>query len=235
LKRHNSNNILGIIPARGGSKGVPKKNIRKINGKPLIYYTIAESQKSKLLTDFVVSTESKEIAEYCKSIGHEIPFMRPLALSEDHVESYPVIYHALKEMEKIKKIYYDIIVMLQPTTPLRIFSDIDNALAMLLESDAESIVSIVNVGGYHPLRMKQISDNNILVNYVEQKFENMQPRQSLPPVFIRNGAIYASKRNIIINKMIVGRSCLAYEMPYERSVNIDTEIDFNLAELMMKK
>ena len=83
--------------------------------------------------------------------------------------------------------------------------------------------------------MKQISDNNILVNYVEQKFENMQPRQNLPPVFIRNGAIYASKRNIIINKMIVGHSCLAYEMPYERSVNIDTEIDFNLAELMMQK
>ena len=184
-------NILGIIPARGGSKGVPSKNIKPLNDHPLIYYAIQAAQESSQLTDFMVSTESETIANVCRDIGVEIPFYRPDELAGDYVQSLPVIQHAIEEMQKIKNITYDYFVMLQPTTPFRVARDIDESIELLLRTNADSVVSVVDVGGHHPLRMKRIVGENHLVNYIDQGFENMKPRQELPPVFIRNGAIYA--------------------------------------------
>lgn len=226
--------ILGIIPARGGSKGVPNKNIRELKNKPLIHYTIEAAQGSKLLTDFIVSTESKKIVEICKNINVEVPFLRPIKLAGDRVESFPVVEHALKKMEKYKKVKYHYFVLLQPTTPFRTASDIDKSCDLLINSDVDSVVSVCNVGAMHPLRMKKITKNDRLENYINQDFENMKPRQELPTVYIRNGAIYASKSKVLQKyKSLVGPDCAAHIMSPEQSINIDTILDFKLAELII--
>ena len=227
---------LGIIPARGGSKGIPDKNIRLLGDKPLIAYTIDAAKRSKLLTDFVVSTDSEKIANVCKNYGLEVPFMRPIELSGDYVESYPVIVHALKKMEESRKESYDYFVMLQPTSPVREAEDIDNSLKILFETETDSVVSVVDAGASHPLRMKRIVGDNILITYIDQGFENMKPRQELPPVYIRNGAVYASRFNVLEDVgALVGKNCRAYIMPPERSINIDSMVDFRVAEAIIEQ
>jgi CMP-N,N'-diacetyllegionaminic acid synthase len=226
----NKKKILGVIPARGGSKGIPGKNLIKISGKPLIQYTIEASKKSKLLTEFIISTDSEEIANFTRSVGGNAPFLRPENLSSDKALSLPAILHALNFMEKVIEDKYDIIVMLQPTTPLRSYEDIDNAISILLDKHADSVISVTDVGGHHPLRMKRIV-NGRLINYIDQGVEDMRPRQDLPPVYIRNGAIYAAFREILIEKnSFSGNNCYAFNMPAERSINIDTLDDLTLAK-----
>lgn len=226
----NKKRILGVIPARGGSKGIPGKNLHKISGKPLIQYTIEASKGSKLLSEFIISTDNEEIADFSQSIGGNVPFVRPSRLSTDKALSLPVILHALEFMESSIGNKYDIVVMLQPTTPLRNYKDIDGALSILLDGQADSVISVTEVGGYHPLRMKRIIDGR-LINYIEQGVEDMRPRQDLPPVYIRNGAIYAAYREVLVdNNSFSGNDCYAYNMPPERSVNIDTLDDLTLAK-----
>jgi CMP-N-acetylneuraminic acid synthetase len=229
----NSKKILGVIPARGGSKGIPNKNIIDVGGEPLIYYTIKAGSDSKMLTHCVVSTESDEIERVAKACGGDVPFKRPKDLSSDNAVSMPVMKHAIRFMEKKQKCKYDIVVMLQPTTPLRLAEDIDNSLIMLEETKADAVISVVDVGANHPLRMKRVVDGR-LINYIDQGYENMQPRQELPPVYIRNGAIYAVKRDVLMeNDSWVGDDVRAYIMPTERSVNIDAIQDLYLVNSYM--
>ncbi len=226
----NNEKILAIIPARGGSKGIPNKNIIDIGGNPLIKYTIDAALKSKMLTHCVVSTDSDVISDVAKSCGAMVPFRRPDSLSDDKTLSLPVIQHAVNFMESDQGFLYDAIVMLQPTTPLRQTKDIDNAINMLFDTDADSVISVVDVEGYHPLRMKRVVDGK-LINYIDQGHEDMRPRQKLPPVYIRNGAIYATRRNIMMKKnSFSGMDSRAYIMPSDRSVNIDTHEDLLLAK-----
>ena len=225
----NKKRILGVIPARGGSKGIPGKNLHKISGKPLIQYTIEASEESKLLSDFIISTDSEEIANFSRSIGGNVPFIRPSSLSTDRALSLPVILHAVEFMESSIENEYDIVVMLQPTTPLRSYKDIDSAISILLDGEADSVISVTEVGGNHPLRMKRIV-NGRLINYIDQGLEDMRPRQDLPPVYIRNGAIYAAYREVLFeSNSFSGENCYAYKMPSERSINIDTLDDLTLA------
>ena len=189
--------ILGVIPARAGSKGIPNKNIIDSGGQPLIKYTIDAAIGSKLITDCIVSTDSKEIASLSESFGLAAPFIRPKHLSDDRSLSLPVMEHAINFMEKKFGIIYDKIIMLQPTSPLRSSEDIDKALSILISTKADSVISVVEVEANHPLRMKRIV-NNRLVNYIDQGYEDMRPRQELPPVYIRNGAIYATSRDVLI-------------------------------------
>ena len=226
----NNEKILAIIPARGGSKGIPNKNIIDIGGNPLIKYTIDAALKSKMLTHCVVSTDSDVISDVAKSCGAMVPFRRPDSLSDDKALSLPVIQHAVNFMESDQGFLYDAIVMLQPTTPLRQTKDIDNAIKMLFDTNADSVISVVDVEGYHPLRMKRVVDGR-LINYIDQGHEDMRPRQKLPPVYIRNGAIYATRRNIMMKKnSFSGVDSRAYIMPSDRSVNIDTYEDLLLAK-----
>ena len=226
----NNEKILAIIPARGGSKGIPNKNIIDIGGNPLIKYTIDSALGSKNLTHCVVSTDSDEIADVVKSCGALAPFKRPKHLSDDKALSLPVMQHAVEYMEAKQGYQYDLVVMLQPTTPLRQTKDIDSAINLLIDTNADSVISVVEVEGHHPLRMKRIIDGR-LVNYIDQGKEDMRPRQDLPPVYIRNGAIYATKRDILMEKdSFVGADSRAYVMPSERSVNIDTFRDLLLAQ-----
>lgn len=227
--------IIGVIPARGGSKSIPRKNIKILQGKPLVAYTIEEAKKSKYLTHLVVSTEDEEIKNISLKYGVEVPFLRPKELATDDALAIPTVQHTVITIEKIKNIKYDYVIMLQPTTPLRKTEDIDKALAMLIEADADGVISVVDVDNWHPMKMKKFDENGYLIDYQTPPVEN-PPRQILPRVYMVNGAIYATKRDVFMEKnTFKGEKCLGYIMPPERSVNIDTEIDFLIAEYYLRK
>ena len=229
------NKILAVIPARGGSKGLPRKNIMEIDGYPLIQYTINAALTAKNLTDVIVSTDDKEIAQISIELGAQVPFMRPNELASDMSESAPVIIHALKEMEEIRGYHYDAIIMLQPTCPLRSSKHIEKALELFFSKDCDSLVSVSSVGGVHPFRMKRMIGNE-LVSFIDQGFWDMRPRQVLPDVYIRNGSIYLIRRDTLIDQgQLIGKKCLGLVMSDEESVNIDTPIDFKLAEILLKE
>jgi nickel-dependent lactate racemase/CMP-N-acetylneuraminic acid synthetase len=226
--------VLAVIPARGGSKSIPKKNIKDLLGRPLIAYSIIEALRAKSLSRVIVSSDDNDILEVAKKYGAETPFIRPKELATDDALAIDVMVHAIKACEEREDKKYDYAVMLQPTTPMRNAEDIDDALEKLVNSKADSVISVVDVGAMHPYRMKKIV-NDSLVDYADEGVENL-PRQKLHPIYIRNGAIYAAKRDVIVEeRSFKGKNCLAYVMPEERSVNIDSNIDFVLAETLMQK
>jgi CMP-N-acetylneuraminic acid synthetase len=227
--------ILAVIPARGGSKSVPRKNIVKLDGAPLISYTISAAIESECFADIIVSTDDLEIAEISKELGAQVPFVRPEDLASDEAQSAPVIEHALHFMENEKSIKYDAVLMLQPTSPLRTSAHIKESIDLFSSQECDSVVSIVSVGGNHPFRMKRLVGNQ-LVSYIDQGFWDMRPRQVLPDVYIRNGAIYLIDRDVIVNQhQLIGSKCLGYVMSDTESANIDTPIDLMLAELLIKE
>lgn len=221
--------VLGVIPARGGSKGLPGKNIRPLLGKPLIAWTIEAAAASERLGRTLVSTDSEDIAEVARQHGGEAPFLRPAELATDSAESLPVIQHALRFCEDAEGRPYDAVVMLQPTTPFRKASDIDGALALLETTGADSVISVVDVQGHHPARMKYLEGDRLIDPPFCEEREN-QPRQELRPMYLRNGAIYATRRDVLMGGSFKGRDCRAWIMSDEQSVNIDNFHDFLLAE-----
>jgi CMP-N-acetylneuraminic acid synthetase len=227
-------NTLGVIPARGGSKSVPRKNIAPVHGKPLITYTIEAAQRSRLLTHFLVSSDDAEIMAVARQYGAPVPFIRPAELATDTAPSLPVVQHAVGEMERMHGITYDYVVLLQPTTPLRLPEDIDAALEKLAATGADSVISVCDVGAYHPARMRQIVDDRLVELPIREPKE-MARRQDLPPVYIRNGAIYAVKRDVVmLQNSMSGSDCRPYIMPEERSVNVDSKLDLLLAEILLR-
>lgn len=228
-------NILGVIPARGGSKSIPYKNIALLNGKPMLAYTIEAAQKSRCLTEFLVSSEDPKIIAVARQYGAPVPFVRPAQLATDEAPSLPVVQHAVREMEALKNLTYDIIVLLQPTTPLRRPEDIDAAIEKLVATGANSVVSVCDVGAYHPARMRQIIDDRLVELPVREPKEMLR-RQDLPPVYIRNGAIYAVKRNVVmLQNSMIGKVCRPYIMPDDISVNVDSKLDFLMAEILLRQ
>lgn len=226
--------ILGIIPARSGSKGVKNKNIRKLNNKYLIDYTIIESLKSNL-TDVIVSTDSLKIKQIVKDLGGNAPFLRPKNLAADNSSSISVVQHAIIEYSKITGLTYDAIMLLQPTCPLRTSLDINKSIDLFISKDPDSVISVYNVNGLHPARMKYLDNNNYLIDPpFAEEIEN-QPRQELKPMYIRNGAIYLTKLSEIYKGTFKGNKSLAYVMDENKSINIDTEFDFKLAEMLLTR
>jgi CMP-N,N'-diacetyllegionaminic acid synthase len=225
--------ILGIIPARGGSKGVPRKNIKAIGDKPLIAYTIEAAAKSRL-TRTVVTTDDEEIARVAREWGGDAPFLRPAELATDLANAVPVMQHALKAVEELEGETYDAIMMLQPTTPFRRTEDIDRAIGILETTGADSVISVVDVDGHHPARMKYIEDGRIIDPPFCEDYEN-QPRQELRKIYIKNGAIYLTRRETILKNSFKGADCRALEMPAQISANIDNVHDFRYAEWLYKE
>lgn len=227
--------MLGVIPARGGSKSVPRKNIALLHGKPMLAYTIEAARQSQRLTHFVVSSEDEEIIAVARQWGAEAPFMRPAELATDEAPTRPVVQHAVREMERRLGITFDYVVLLQPTTPLRQAADIDAALDKLIATGADSVVSVVDVGANHPARMRQIVDDQLIELPIREAKE-MQRRQELPPIYIRNGAVYAVRRYVLMEQdTMIGQVCRPYVMPESRSVNVDSRLDFLMAELLLRK
>jgi N-acylneuraminate cytidylyltransferase len=216
--------IIGIIPARSGSKGVPGKNTRKLHGKPLIEYTIQPALKSKL-NRIVISTDSIEIGEIGGSLGIEY-ILRPPELASDSALMLPVIRHVISELENHGE-YFDAVMLLQPTCPLRNTADIDSVIHIMNHSQPDTVISVSKVGDYHPMRMYKM-ENGMLKSYEESM--TYVNRQELPPLFHRNGAIYCTKTKTIKNQGIYGNKILPYIMGREKSINIDDLYDWRIAE-----
>jgi len=223
--------IIAIIPARGGSKGIPRKNLKPLLGKPLISYSIEHAKKSKYINKVVVSTEDEEIGEISKEYSAEI-IERPEELAKDETPTIDVIFHVL-EVLGAAIVTPKIIVLLQPTSPLRIVKDIDNAIELFLKNDCESVISVCEAE--HPAYWSFKIEGEYLKALFENKYWRMR-REDLPKVYLPNGAIYVSTPEILHNyKDFYCSKTIPYIMPIERSVDIDNEVDFMLAELFMKK
>ena len=228
--------ILAVIPARGGSKRIPRKNIQPILGRPLIAYTISEALKSSLITEMVVSSEDDDIIRIAKRYGANVPFKRPIELAGDDVTTLAVLKHAVGTMEKLKGLTYAYVVLLYPTTPLKTREDIDAVIRKLMETSADSVVSITRVVTAHPLRMCKIVDDRVM-SFIQNASIGMFRRQDLPPVYIRNDCAYAFHRDMLMSaddKNMFGRDVRAYIMPSERSVDINEPLDLLTAEALMK-
>lgn len=226
--------VLAVIPARGGSKGVPRKNLRILAGKPLVGWTIEAAQAAPSISKIILSTEDEAIASVGRTYGDIVPFMRPDELATDTARTLPVVQHAVRHVES-SGAHVDVVVLLQPTTPLRTGSDIESGLNKLFSTGCDSVVSVTDVGGNHPYRMKRLLEGDRLVNFVDQGFEDMRPRQQLPPVYIREGSIYIARRDLVMDKdTLVGGDVRGLVIPPERTVNIDTEADFERADRLMR-
>ena len=223
----NDQTVLAIIPARGGSKRLLRKNILKLAGKPLIAWSIEAAQGSKYINKCIVSTDDKEIAEVAKKNGCEVPFIRPPELATDDASSNDVIEHAINNLEE----QYDIVMILQPTSPLRKAEDIDHALEFMRENNVPTVVSVCKANkplNWHFIvkvdgTLKPILQNKIISN-----------RQECESTYIPNGALYIAKTDYFTSKKtFYTDSTLAYIMPHERSVDIDNRMDFFTAEAII--
>jgi CMP-N-acetylneuraminic acid synthetase len=223
--------ILAIIPARSGSKGIKDKNIKPLNGKPLIYYSIHEALESSIIDEVIVNTDSEKIASISKKYEAKIPFIRPNELSTDEASTIDVIEHTLNYYEE-KNMNFDYFILLQPTSPLRTSEDIINAFELLEQKKAKSIISVCETE-HSPLLMNTLNNRLEMNNFI--KPENNKRRQELEKYYRINGAIYISEvKNFLETKSFYGKDSYAYIMPVNRSVDIDNEIDLKLAEIIMR-
>ena len=226
-------NIYTVIPARGGSKSVPRKNIKPLNGHPLIKYSIDYSNSSSLVNRTIVSTDDEEIAEIAKSLGADVPFMRPQSLGGDLVQDYPVVLHALNALEEIYKETIDIIILLRPTSPLRPLSLIESGMNLLNNDPAATSVRAVASSTEHPYRQWGMQDGYItgFSNNLTSKLEPFNlPRQELPEVFFQTGDIEIIRRQTLKNGSISGDRILPLTINSDQVYDIDSQEDFDLAE-----
>ncbi len=225
-------NILGLIPARGGSKGVKDKNIRLVDGKPLIQYTIEAALKSTLMNKVVVDTDSERIAEvaYCDNV--EV-LMRPVELAQDESSIVPVALRVLDYFAQQNETF-DVIVLLQPTSPIKTGKQIDEAIQLLLaDIVTDATISVVSMEGTHPARMYYLNKQNQLIA-LNQDLETKR-RQDLEPVYFRNGCIYAIKTKALLEqKTFMPLNKKAYIMPSNWLADIDDERDLIIAEALVK-
>ena len=230
---YRSKKILAVVPARGNSKGLPGKNILPLLGKPVIAWTIEQALANPYLDKVIVSTDDKEIADVSKKYGAEVPFLRPAELSTDTAKGIDVLLHAMDWMEKNEGVY-DIVVYLQPTSPLRTSADISAALRIMEEKKAKAVVSVCKTE-HSPLWTNILPDDHSLKGFLREDIVNKN-RQELDTFYRLNGAVYlADSAAIVKSKSWFMPGSYACVMPAERSVDIDSEMDMVLAELLMKK
>ena len=222
-------NILGIIPARGGSEGIPDKNIKLLNGKPLIFYTINQAKTSKKLSKIIVSTDSEKIAKLSLSLGVEVPFLRPKNLALNHSPAIEYVLHAIEYFENIGEVY-EAVCILQPTSPYRPKGAIDDAIELFLKSDADTLLSVRKVPThYNPHWVFFRNDDNLLTLATGEE-EIITRRQELPASFHRDGAIYITKIDTIKNeKKLIGKKIIGYLINSPELINIDTNEDWEIA------
>ena len=224
--------ILYIIPARGGSKGLTGKNIRLLGNKPLIAYSIEAAVNSIFKGTVIVSTDDDAIATVGKKYGATVPFIRPDELATDAASTMDVVFHAIN-FYKQQHVFFDLIVVLQPTSPLRTSTDIDQAISLMKEKNVAAVVSVCE-SEHHPLWTNILPADGSMKNFIREEVKGKN-RQQLPVNFRLNGALYISKSEALeIYKGFIHEKTIAYIMPTDRSVDIDHEIDFKLAELLLK-
>ena len=216
--------ILAIIPARGGSKGIPRKNIKFLAGKPLIAWTIEEAKRSKYIDRFILSSEDEEIIKVAKEWGCEVPFKRPMELAQDDTPGVEPVVHVINTLSE----KYDYVCLLQPTSPLRKVEHIDGCIEKCINNNAESCVSVTEVDK-HPFWMYEINEKEELISLFPDN--NISRRQELPKVYALNGAIYVSESSFLSrNRSFITNKSMAFKMDKNNSIDIDNELDLILVE-----
>jgi CMP-N-acetylneuraminic acid synthetase len=227
--------VLGLITARGGSKRLPRKNVKLLAGKPLIAWTIETARQSHRLSRVIVSTDDAEIARVAQGWGAEVPFMRPEALGQDESSHISVVTHAIRWLEEHRQGAPDYVMLLAPTSPLRTAEDIEAAIDIARRRAAVAVVSVC-VPDRHPYLCKRILADGTLTDFVPLPRELPSLRhQDLPPAYGLNGAIYLNRRESLLRDgTFVPPGTVAYVMPPERSLDIDSSWDFDLAGLILR-
>ena len=227
--------VLGLIPARGGSKGVPRKNVRPLGGKPLIGYTIDAASKTARIERTLVSTEDEQIASLSKSLGAEVPFLRPASLAQDDTPMLPVIVHAIESLVAEGWVP-DAVCLLQPTFPFRRPEDINACIEALETQEADCVISVHRVPPHfnpHWVYFERL-DGSLELSTGES--EPISRRQELPPAFHRSGSIFVSRTATIRQYgSLYGRRTVGYETPIDDSCNIDTMDDWARAVALIKQ
>lgn len=224
--------ILGLIPARGGSKGVPKKNIKLLGRLPLLEYTINSAKESKLLTQIVVSTDDEEIAIAAEVAGYKPPFIRPTEFAQDTSTSLEVVQHAVAFFES-QNVFFDAVCLLQPTNPFREKGIIDIAIQKFIASNADSLVSVLEIPHeFNPHWAFEESTNGLL-KIATGESQIIPRRQDLPKAFHRDGSVYITKTEVIKNGSLYGNSIAYIESNPQFHVNIDTMKDWETAEKIL--
>ncbi len=226
--------ILGIIPARGGSKGISKKNIKFLGENSLLYYSFQSAQKSVLLDKIILSSEDAEIISVANTLGLEVPFIRPENLALDTTSSIEVVQHAISFFEN-KGHFFDAICLLQPTSPFRELGFIDKAIEMFIEKNTDALISVLEVPQeYNPHWTFESNQNDTLLIATGEK-EIIKRRQDLPNAFFRDGSIYISKVEVIKKGSFFGETLSYIESNPDFYANIDTQNDWNKAEEKLTK
>ncbi|UOK43793.1 MULTISPECIES: cytidylyltransferase domain-containing protein [Flavobacterium] len=226
--------LLAVIPARGGSKGVPGKNIKLLGGKPLIAYSIESAKKSKLLSEIIVSTDSDAIAAVALDYGAGIPFMRPKELAEDNTPTLAVLQHVLDFYES-NGAFFEAVCLLQPTSPFRENGFIDCAIEKFMETNADALVSVLPVPHEYNPHWTFECDENGLLTIATGDEKLISRRQDLPQAYHRDGSIYITKSEVIKAGSLYGNQLAYIESNPENYVNIDTPEDWEKASLFIKK
>ncbi len=235
ISARKSYNVIGVIPARGGSVGVPLKNIHELNGKPLISYVIKAALGSRHLKRVIVSTDHPKIAEISRECGAEVPFKRPTDISAD-VPTEFVIQHAVNFVEAEESRRVDIVVTMQATTPVLNSRDIDATIEEVMEHDIDSAITVKEVREY-PWWMMEITGEGLLKPFLTTNLSgDVTVRQNLAKLYLPNGAVYATRREVLMTEnRIIGQRCGAVVMPEERSVDIDSLLDFKIIETIIRE
>ena len=224
----NERSVLGLVTARGGSKSLVGKNLRLLGGKPLVTRVIEAGLASSLIDQLILSSDDAEIISAAKAVGCEVPFVRPAELATDQARSIDVAHHAISALRES----YDYIALLQPTSPLVAPQDIDGCIERCHTNGASSCVTIAAVDK-HPAWMYRLAPDMGL-HAIEKRSDRPSRRQDLQPVYALNGAVFVAKRDwLMASDDFIGADSLGYEMPKERSVDIDTQLDLAIAEAML--
>ena len=220
--------LLALIPARGGSKGIPRKNIHSFCGKPLLQWSIDAALEAACVDQVVVSTDDPEIAEVAKAGGAEVPFRRPAELSTDTAPGIAPVMHALEQLPQV-----NVVLLLQPTSPLRTPADIEAIVALRQQAGRESAVSLTP-SAKHPAWMYSLSDDQRLEPLLQ--LDGVHCRQQLPPAYVLNGALYFASRAFLLREhAFISPDTVGYVMPAERSVDIDSALDWHWAVFLMEQ
>lgn len=226
--------ILAVVPARGGSKGIPNKNIRCIQGVPLVTIVANLISKIPLIDRAIVSTDSTKIAKVSKDAGLAVPFLRPKNLSGDFVGDYEVLLHALQTMEEMDKTRYDYIVMLQPTSPLRKVKDVTDSIIKMYKNNYDALWTISETDSKnHPL--KQLVTHDDLMSYYDETGKEIIARQQLDTLYHRNGVAYVISRHCLVEQCNIKGDKTGFLIIDDMNISIDTEWDLELVEYILNK
>jgi CMP-N-acetylneuraminic acid synthetase len=225
--------VLGVIPARGGSKGVPGKNLAMVGGRPLLWYTAEAARASRTLTHVIVSTDDVAIADAARGLGLDVPFLRPAALAADDTPMLPVLQHAVAEMAA-RQVIAETVVLLQPTSPLRRADHIDAAVSLLASTGADAVVSVVEVPHqFNPVSVMRMQDGR-LDPFLDGP--TVTRRQDKPRVFARNGpAVLATRARVVSAGSLYGTDCRGVLMGAEESLDVDSPWDLTVLEAILAR